>query len=237
MQLTRLATVALTFVCATASLAEEKKETPLVPPREGKREKIELFNGKDLTGWEGHDHYWSVKEGIIIAKNTKENAPKVSTYLLTKQKFTDFRLVFSAKLVESEMHSGVALWGKVAPEHGDKYTYAGVLVMFPNGYGFWDLYGRNWLGVDPAPAKKVGKQHDWNDMEILAQGNRIRHVINGVLIADWREPDLKRINEGPIALQLHSNNVAQEVHFKGLTLETFPEEKLITVKEEKKSAK
>jgi hypothetical protein len=32
-------------------------------------------------------------------------------------------------------------------------------------------------------------------------------------------------------LQLHSNSVKQEIHFKGLTLETFPkEDKLLTVK-------
>jgi hypothetical protein len=77
----------------------------------------------------------------------------------------------------------------------------------------------------------VGKQHDWNDVEILAQGNRIRVAINGVQVVDWRDPEPKRIKEGPIGLQLHSNTVAQEVRFKGLKLETFPkEDKLLTVK-------
>jgi hypothetical protein len=37
--------------------------------------------------------------------------------------------------------------------------------------------------------------------------------------------------EGLAGLQLHSNSVPQEVHFKGLVLETFPKvDKLITVK-------
>ena len=40
-----------------------------------------------------------------------EKPLKFSTYLLTKDKYTDFRLIFSAKLVTSEMHSGVAFWG------------------------------------------------------------------------------------------------------------------------------
>ena len=35
------------------------------------------------------------------------------------------------KLVESEMHSGVAFWGRNAPEHGDRYTYAGQKDGFP----------------------------------------------------------------------------------------------------------
>ncbi len=208
--------------------AQDKKEAPIVPPREGQSETYDLFNGKDLDGWEGHENLWSVKDGVIVAKNTEPI--KVSTYLLTKKKYTDFRLTASVKLVESEMHSGISLWGKVFPEKGDKFTYKGHLVMFPSNWGFHDLYGRNNLGVDPAPAKKVGKQHDWNDMEILAQGNRIRVVVNGSLIADWRDPEPKSILEGPIGLQLHSNTVPQEVHFKSLKIETFPKDELLTVK-------
>jgi len=205
-----------------------KKEAPIVPPRQGTSETIKLFNGKDLDGWEGHANLWSVHDGVIVAKNT---APiKVSTYLLTKRSFSDFRLTATVKLVQSEMHSGIAFWGRNAPEHGDRYTYAGHLVMFPSGWGMYDLFGRNGLPVDGAPAKKVGKQHDWNDLEILAQGNRVRVVVNGNLVVDWRDPEPARIKEGPIGLQLHSNSVPQEVHFKDLVLTTFPEDKLTTVK-------
>jgi hypothetical protein len=231
---------------AATSAGKDKiatKKPPEVPPREGKSEKIKLFNGKNLDGWEGYEDLWSVKDGVIVARNDKRL--KVSTYLFTKQKFSDFRLIFSAKLGEiNEMHSGVALWGKriTAPdkgldpvkEHGE-FTYQGHLVMFPSDWGLFDLYRRGG-GINPpaairAVAKKAGKQHDWNDMEILAQGNRIRLVVNGKLALDWREPEPKYIAEGPIALQLHSNDKAQEVLFKGLELTTFPEEKLLTMKD------
>src|SRR5262249_36609357 len=162
-------------------------------------------------------------------KNTEP--VKVSTYLLTKRDFSDFRLTARVKLVESEMHSGIAFWGRNAPEHGDRYTYAGHLVMFPSNWGMHDLFGRNNLGPQgvvgnvgaaPEPAKKVGKQHDWNDLEILAQGNRVRVAVNGHAVIDWRDPEPKRIKPAPIGLQLHSNKVPQEVHFKDLVLETFP---------------
>ncbi len=210
----------------SAAIAEEKQ----APSKgEGKPEKIELFNGKDLTGWEGHEKYWSVKDGVIVGKNTE--AVPVSTYLLTKRKFRDFRLICDFKLAESEMHSGIALWGKVAPDKGDKYTYAGHLVMFPSGYGFYDLYGRNLIHQNADKARKVGKQHDWNQIEMVAIGDRIRFALNGVEISDWREPEPKRIQEAPIGLQLHSNKVPQEVQFKNLVLETSPEDKLTTVKD------
>jgi len=213
-----------------------KKTAPVVPPRHGKSETIHLFDGKTLKGWEGYEDLWSVHDGMIVAKNT---APlKFSTYLLTKDKYTDFRLTFAAKLVTSEMHSGVCFWGLVKPEVSkdpekdrSKYTYAGHLVMFPSGWGMYDLFGRNGLPVDGGPAKKVGKQHEWNDIEILAQGNRVRVAVNGSAVVDWRDPEPGRIKAGPIGLQLHSNSVPQEIHFKGLVLETFPkEDKLLTVK-------
>ena len=168
-------------------------QLPADAPAEGKW--VDLFNGKDLDGWEGYMDLWSVQDGVIVAKNTKPI--KFSTYLLTKRKFSDFRLVFAAKLVESEMHSGVALWGKKFPDvkgvldpkkSRTEYTYQGQLVMFPSGWGLYDLYRRNGLPVDTAPAKKAGKQHEWNDMEILAQGNRIRFAVNGTQVLDWRDP-------------------------------------------------
>ena len=223
-------------LCFIPESVSADKEVPVVPPRKGKSETVKLFNGTNLDGWEGYDDLWSVKEGVIVAKNTKPL--KFSTYLLTKKNYTDFRLVFSAKLVQSEMHSGVSFWGEVRPtvsknpdEDRTKHTYAGHLVMFPSGWGMYDLFGRNGLPVDGGPARKVGKQHDWNDIEILAQGNRVRVAANGVAVVDWRDPEPKRIKEGPIGLQLHSNNVPQEIHFKRLELTTFPEEdKLITLK-------
>ena len=85
-------------VCATAAVLvlpatadDRKDEAPIVEPRKGKSETIKLFNGKNLDGWEGFEEYWSVKDGVIVGKNKDE--VKVSTYLLTKKKFSDFRLL------------------------------------------------------------------------------------------------------------------------------------------------
>jgi CubicO group peptidase (beta-lactamase class C family) len=65
-------------------------------------------------------------------------------------------------------------------------------------------------------------------MEILAIGNRIRHVINGHLVADWSDPKPELCEAGPIGLQLHSNKVPQEVQFRGLILTENPENRLVT---------
>lgn len=192
---------------------------------------VKLFNGKDLTGWVGQkEKYFSAQEGIIVAKNDKENAPKASTYLATEKNYRNFRLICEAKLVTSEMHSGIALWGKLVEKQGDPFSYMGHLVMFPSNYGFYDLYRRNSIYRDEEKkAKEAGHQHDWNQMEILAIGDRIRFALNGKLVADWTDPKPELCEEGPIGLQLHSNKVPQEIHFRGLILTEDPENKMVTV--------
>jgi hypothetical protein len=225
-----LLALSLGMSCLTArAMAQDQTAAPVVPPRSGTTETVRLFDGKTLNGWAGHFKHWSVENGEILGRNT--SAVPVSTYLLSEKNYTDFRLTAKVKLVESEMHSGIAFWGRVASEQGDPATYAGHLVMFPSGWGMYDLYGRTSLPVDPAPAKRVGKQHDWNDLEILALGNRVQVAVNGVSVIDWRDPEPNRIKPGPIGLQLHSNKVPQEVRFKDLVIETFPkEQRLLSVK-------
>jgi len=191
---------------------------------------VKLFNGKDLEGWEGHaDKYFRVKDGVIVARNEKENAPKVSTYLLTKKSYRNFRLVFEGKLAESQMHSGIAIWGKKFDKDGESHSYQGHLVMFPTHWGFWDLYRRNGIYTDDGRAKKADNVGGWNKMEILAIGSRIRLAVNGQEAADWTDPKPDLCSEGPLGLQLHSNSVPQEVQFRGLILAENPEDRLITV--------
>lgn len=199
---------------------------------------VQLFNGKDLEGWEGNTgeggtpKYFTVKDGMIVARNEKENAPKVSNYLFSKKKYRNFRLVFEGKLAESSMHSGIAIWGKRHNPNGtEPNSYQGHLVMFPSGWGFYDLYRRNSVYQDKdGLAQKADNKGGWNKMEILAIGDRIRLAVNGQLVADWRDPKPELCGEGPLGLQLHSNpGVAQEVQFRGLILSENPMEEMATV--------
>jgi CubicO group peptidase (beta-lactamase class C family) len=220
--------VAVSLVSRTAPAADwSEEQIPKLPSGETP---ARLFNGKDLSGWEGHiGKYFSVENGAIVGKNDKDNAPKASTYLLTKAKYRNFRLIFESQLVTSEMHSGISFWGKAIEKEEGPFTYQGHLVMYPSGYGFWDLYRRNGIYGDTlGVARRAGKQHDWNRMEILAIGRRIRHVVNGQHVADWSDPQPELCETGPIGLQLHSNNVPQEVRWRGLILTQDPEDRLVT---------
>ncbi|MDA1230689.1 MAG: serine hydrolase [Planctomycetota bacterium] len=204
-----------------------QEQIPKLPPGETP---VMLFNGTDLDGWVGHvGKYYSAEDGIIVGRNTKETAPKSSTYLMTKKSYRNFRLIFESRLVTSEMHSGISLWGQAIEKDEGPFTYQGHLVMYPSAYGYHDLFRRNNVRKDSLGiAQSVGKQHDWNRMEILAIGHRIRHVVNGRLVADWADPQPELCESGPIGLQLHSNKVAQEVQWRGLVLTENPVDRLVT---------
>jgi hypothetical protein len=185
-----------------------------------------IFNGRDLAGWEGNPTYWSVQDGMIVGKL---DGAKVSTYLVTRKRYRNFRLIATVKEVVKNAHSGIAYWGYVDPEND--WTYHGHLAMFPTPWGIWDLYGRSGI-VDGSktPAPQVGKEKDWNTMEILALGNRVRVAVNGTLCIDFIDPEPQRLVRGPIGLQLHSGGPA-EIRFRDLKLSTDPEDRMLTVTE------
>jgi hypothetical protein len=55
-----------------------------------------LFNGKDLTGWDGDPRLWSVKDGVIHGETTAENKANGNTFLIWQEgKLKDFDLRLS----------------------------------------------------------------------------------------------------------------------------------------------
>ena len=122
------------------------------------------------------------------------------------------------------------IWGEIADRGASNLYTPGPLGVFPKP-GIWDYIDAKGIRVyKPAPDSVAGDLK-WLKVEILAQGNRVRSAFNGVQVMEWREPDPSRIQQGPIGLQLHAWNAAQEVHYKDVVVETFPQEdRLITVK-------
>ena len=159
-------TLGLGLVLAVAAVPAADKDAPVVPPRQGKSETIQLFDGKTLDGWEGDKNLWSVDNGEIVGKSQGRSRPAPTCPPRRRSPISASSS--PASWSTSETHTGVCLWGKPAPEKGDEfpkapdkaipYTYGGLLVMFPSGWGMWDLYGREGgLGVDAAPGKEAGK--------------------------------------------------------------------------------
>jgi uncharacterized protein (TIGR03067 family) len=63
-----------------------------------------LFNGKDLTGWAGRPQHWSVEDGAITGRTTKEHPAEGNNFLFWRQDdkngtVSDFELRLSYKIV------------------------------------------------------------------------------------------------------------------------------------------
>src|SRR5918992_1335643 len=43
-----------------------------------------LFNGRDLTGWDGDPRFWTVEDGAITGRTTAANPTKGNTFLIWK---------------------------------------------------------------------------------------------------------------------------------------------------------
>ena len=204
----------------------ELEAIPLVAPRTGKSVIRILFDGKTLNGWKGNPDWWSVEDGAIRGKF---NGKVPTSFLFTTETYSDFRLTLRSKMVESENHAGISFWGDIATKGDNKWYTQGPLVVFPKP-GMWDYIEAKGLRVLKTTTANVSSQHEWVQIEILAQGNRVRTVLNGVQVMEWREADPNRIKAGPIGVQLHAWPGPQEVLYKDIVIETVPKEnRLLTL--------
>ena len=66
-----------------------------------------IFNGKDLTGWDGDPRLWTVKDGTIRGETTAENKAQGNTFLIWQDgKLKDFELRLSFR-VSTANNSGI----------------------------------------------------------------------------------------------------------------------------------
>ena len=72
-------------------------DAPVTAPPEAAGMKA-LFNGKDLSGWDGDPRLWSVKDGVIHGETTEANPAKGNTFIIWKEGTTkDFELRLSIR--------------------------------------------------------------------------------------------------------------------------------------------
>jgi len=201
---------------------------------------VSIFDGKTLNGWDGDARLWSVKDGVIRGETTKENPAHGNTFCVWRDgKVRDFVLKIQFRIQNG--NSGIQYRSK---EH-DKYRINGYQAEVENNAGkvgfLYHEGGRGWLVnvgdfmvIEPLDGGKCDKKvvskvadvnalkeagyykdKDWNEYTIIAQGNYLRHYLNGyptmALIdndkaTDPNDPNDRKgsIREGLLALQIHA---------------------------------
>jgi hypothetical protein len=209
----------------------------------------ELFNGKDLQGWDGNPQLWSVQDGAITGRTTKENPLKSNTFLIwTNGTAADFELRFSFKLTPNNTqnfaNSGVQYRSKVLDaktwrmggyqadmEAGASYT--GILyeegmtrgIMAQRGEKVeWSADSKKTVTGTTTPVAEIEgsiKKTDWNDYVVIARGAHLQHFVNGKLAVDVMDNcESKRVMSGLIGLQVHAGE-PMTTQFKNLRIKTL----------------
>lgn len=200
------------------------------PPEEQGLEPI--FNGKDLTGWDGDPKLWTVKDGAIRGETTPENKANGNTFIIYQgATLKDFELRLSFRCTAAN-NSGIQYRSKHITDGKvrNKWVVRGYQHeirnenKLPSVAGF--IYGEG-LGrgrvclvgekaifdkekkvtdklIDQEGFEKLFKLDDWNDVVIIAKGTHIQHYMNGKLILDFTDSEEKALLEGILALQLHA---------------------------------
>src|SRR3989442_3040529 len=200
-----------------------------------------LFNGKDLTDWAGRPQHWSVEDGAITGRTTKEHPAEGNNFLIWKGgTVSDFELRCSYKIVPNNdkgfANSGIqyrskdfdnfVVGGYQADMEAGK-TYSGILyeermdgILAQRGQktvvksvdGKTKVEVVGSLGKSEDIQAKI-KDKDWNDYVVIAQGNHLQHFINGVPTVDVIDERTggKAAQEGLLALQLRSEEHTSEL--------------------------
>src|SRR5207244_849544 len=73
----------------------------------------------------------------------------------------------------------------------------------------------------PEAIQAAIKKDDWNDYVVIARGNHLQHVINGVPTVDvFDDFESKRLTSGLLALQLHAGE-PMTVRFKDIRIKSL----------------
>ncbi len=197
-----------------------------------------MFNGKDLTGWEGEPGYWSVENGTITGQTTKQKPLDHPTYMYwTGGRPHNFELRASYRFQGSFGNSGINFRSERLP-HWDIRGYQADMEVGPVCSGtLYECNGRAVMTVRGqllvieengqrkvttlAPAaelQKLIKPNGWNECAIIARGPAIIIKINGVVMSDVI--DRNGAWDGILSLQLHPGP-PMKVQFKNIRIKDF----------------
>ncbi|MCD4710831.1 MAG: DUF1080 domain-containing protein, partial [Bacteroidales bacterium] len=170
------------------------------------QEWVDLFNGKNLKGWEKLDGSagYRVENGEVIGVS-KTGTP--DSFMATKKLYSDFILEYEMKM-DRGLNSGVQFRSVALQPDGTERV---------NGYqvecddhdnrpwagGIYEQASRGWLYPMSYHmcVTKENRRGEWNKVRVEAVGSTIRTYINGVNFANLVD-DARQ--EGFIALQVHS---------------------------------
>lgn len=195
---------------------------------------VSMFNGKDLTGWEGLPGRWEVRDGVIQCESTEAKPGDRTHYLYWKGgQPADFEMRCSFR-ISGAANTGVQFRSETRPNF-DTWGYQADIDAAGQYVGCFYQHGRGLVAqrgqkvvIDVAGKKTITaigdfkellksvKKGDWNELRLVAEGPRMTYWINGVLMCEVEDHEPKfALPKGVIAMQMH-RGPAMKAEFKDL---------------------
>lgn len=223
-----------------ASTVPHPVASAAVGRRAGKDGFVEVFNGKNLNGWQGDRKYWSVQDGALTG--VTDGSLKMNRFITwTRSTIRNFDLRVKVK-VTAGGNSGIQYRGTSRPDFGlDVVTgyQCDVVANTPKYNGMLyeekgrrilshagekvivDTDGSCWV-VGTMPVKEF-EPNRWHDYRVLVQGNHHQHWIDDHPTADLIDLDSAgRSLEGVLAVQVHVGP-AMKIQYKDFQIKHLPD--------------
>lgn len=205
-----------------------------------------LFDGKSLSGWDGDPDFWRVENGEIIGETKADHQPAQNTFLIWRgAKPGDFEFKMQYKLTGAQANSGLQYRSVELPDVAKwvlkgyqadidvAQTYTGQLYE-ERGRTFLALRGQiSYIpeGGKPGSIGSTGDSNelkgfihadDWNDLDVIARGNTLIHILNGHVMSVTIDDDKAgRKMDGVIGIQLHKTTAAMKMEVKNVRIKQF----------------
>tara|TARA_R110002096_G_scaffold42893_30_gene115421 strand:+ start:1252 stop:2040 length:789 start_codon:yes stop_codon:yes gene_type:complete len=203
-----------------------------------------LFNGKDLTGWDGDPKLWNVEDGIVTGTCSGPGALEYNTFLIWRGgTVKDFELRATLRII-GDNNSGIQYRSRELPEVGP-WAISGYqcdahpaiehtgMTYEEKGRGIFGLNGNDVL-LDPDGVRWIVAQHEpvkadlseWTEFVVIARGNHLIHQVNGKTTSEFFDHHEGRTLEGLLAIQLHRGN-PHRVQIKDLRIKALTDGEII----------
>jgi hypothetical protein len=183
----------------------------------------EIFNGRDLAGWDGDPAVWRVSEGVIMGGSMEGN-PR-NEFLATRRGYRNFVLRLEYRLVGTEgfVNGGVQFRSeRISQPPNEMKGYQADIGAGHSGCLYDESRRKKFLARAPDDViKQLEKLGEWNHYEIRCEGPKIELTLNGRKTLTYTEEDPTVKPEGLVALQIHGNCKA-EIAFRNLEITELP---------------
>lgn len=198
---------------------------------------LDLFNGKDLSGWvdvNTSPETWSVRDGLLVCSGHPIGVMR------SEKQYENFILHIEWRHMEAGGNSGVFIWSEGVPAPGGPLPKGMEVQMleleYPllnrekdgsprhQGYVSGELFGAN--GLEAVPDNPRGRRSmsfemrckgksEWNTYDVVAVDGVVKLAINGKFVNGVSQSTVKK---GYLCLE----SEGAEIHFRNIRILELP---------------